>query len=127
MAATPDGLGYRLVAADGGVFAFGDARFYGSTGKSHLNKAIVAMAATPDGLGYWLVAADGGVFAFGDARFYGNEPGAGGGIVGIAASPYGRGYWLADARGQVFALGAAPYEIPSTSGAPSAPIVAITS
>ena len=30
MAATPDGRGYWLVAADGGVFTFGDAQFYGS-------------------------------------------------------------------------------------------------
>ena len=32
MAATPDGRGYWLVASDGGVFAFGDARFHGSLG-----------------------------------------------------------------------------------------------
>ena len=32
MAATPDGGGYWLVASDGGIFTFGDARFYGSTG-----------------------------------------------------------------------------------------------
>ena len=32
MAATPDGKGYWLVAADGGIFTFGDAGFYGSTG-----------------------------------------------------------------------------------------------
>ena len=68
MAATPDGNGYWLVASDGGVFAFGDARFYGSTGSLHLNKPIVGMAAAPDGGGYWLVASDGGVFAFGSAR-----------------------------------------------------------
>ena len=30
MAATPDGGGYWLVAADGGVFAFGAAAFVGS-------------------------------------------------------------------------------------------------
>src|SRR5689334_12193963 len=32
MAATPDGRGYWLVASDGGIFTFGDAPFYGSTG-----------------------------------------------------------------------------------------------
>ena len=32
MAATPDGHGYWLVASDGGIFTFGDATFYGSTG-----------------------------------------------------------------------------------------------
>jgi len=30
MASTPDGKGYWLVAADGGVFAYGDAAFAGS-------------------------------------------------------------------------------------------------
>ena len=56
MAATPDGRGYWLVASDGGVFTYGDAAFYGSTGGSVLNEPIVTMAATPDGRGYWLVA-----------------------------------------------------------------------
>ncbi len=69
MAATPDGRGYWLAAADGGVFAFGDAGFYGAVRALHA--PIVGMAATPDGRGYWLAAADGGVFAFGDAGFYG--------------------------------------------------------
>ena len=58
--------GYYLVASDGGVFTFGDARFYGSLGGQHLNRPIVGMAVTPDGGGYWLVASDGGVFSFGD-------------------------------------------------------------
>jgi len=30
ISASPDGGGYWLVGADGGVFAFGDAVFYGS-------------------------------------------------------------------------------------------------
>jgi hypothetical protein len=38
-------LGYRLVASDGGVFSFGDASFYGSTGSIHLNQPVVGMAA----------------------------------------------------------------------------------
>ncbi len=68
---TPTGLGYWLVAADGGIFSFGDAAFYGSTGNIHINKPIVGMATTPDGQGYWLVASDGGIFSFGDAVFAG--------------------------------------------------------
>ena len=68
MAVTPDGGGYWLVASDGGIFSFGDAGFFGSTGADQpLNKPIVGMAATPDGRGYWLVASDGGIFSFGDA------------------------------------------------------------
>ena len=63
---------YWLVASDVGIFSFGGAPFYGSTGAIALNKPIVGMAATPDGRGYWLVASDGGIFSYGDAPFYGS-------------------------------------------------------
>jgi hypothetical protein len=81
MAPTPDGGGYWLVASDGGIFAFGDAPFDGSTGGIRLNQPIVGMAPTPDGGGYWLVASDGGIFAFGDAPFDGSS-------AGSSASPF---------------------------------------
>jgi hypothetical protein len=68
---TPSGEGYWIAAADGGVFSYGDARFYGSMGGEALHAPIVGMAATPDGDGYWLLGQDGGVFAFGSARFHG--------------------------------------------------------
>jgi hypothetical protein len=38
MASTPDGKGYWLVARDGGIFTFGDATFFGSTGAISLNQ-----------------------------------------------------------------------------------------
>jgi hypothetical protein len=47
---------------DGGIFSYGDAAFYGSTGSKKLNKPIVAMTTTPDGKGYWLIASDGAFF-----------------------------------------------------------------
>jgi hypothetical protein len=76
------------VAADGGVFSFGEAAYLGSEGGSHLNKPIVGMVANTDGNGYWLVAADGGVFSYGDAGFYGSEGGTqlNQPVVGMAAS-----------------------------------------
>ncbi|MDA8279290.1 MAG: hypothetical protein M0Z63_02510, partial [Actinomycetota bacterium] len=67
IAPTPDGGGYWLVGADGGVFSFGDASYAGSMAATHLNSPVVGIAPTPDGGGYWLVGADGGVFSFGDA------------------------------------------------------------
>jgi hypothetical protein len=111
MAATPDGNGYWLVGADGGVFATGDAPYVGSTGALVLNKPMVGMAATPDGKGYWLVASDGGVFAFGDAGFFGSITGLplNAPIVGMAATPDGRGYWLVAADGGIFAFGDAGF------------------
>jgi hypothetical protein len=111
MAATPDGKGYWLVGADGGVFAFGDAMYYGSVATTALNGPIVAITPTPDGKGYWLAALDGGVFAFGDAAFYGSmgattlaRP-----IVGMASTPDGAGYWLVAGDGGVFAFGDAAF------------------
>jgi uncharacterized delta-60 repeat protein len=113
--------GYWLVASDGGIFAFGGARFYGSTGGMHLNQPIVGMAATPTISGYWLVASDGGIFAFGDARFYGstggmhlNQP-----IVGMAASPTAGGYWFVARDGGIFAFGDANFYGAPAGGPPS--------
>lgn len=83
MAANPvapaDNEGYWLASADGGVYAQGNAGFYGSLGSLHLQGPVVAMAATPDGQGYWMVATDGGVLTFGSAPYYGS---LGGGLAG---------------------------------------------
>jgi len=43
---TPDGRGYWEIASDGGIFAFGDAGFYGSMGATHLNAPVVGIAPT---------------------------------------------------------------------------------
>jgi hypothetical protein len=74
MAPTPDGGGYWLVASDGGVFAFGDADFYGSVpGQGIVSQApIEGMVATPDGGGYWIVGRDGALYSYGDAGFLGS-------------------------------------------------------
>ena len=99
-----------LVARDGGIFTFGDAKFFGSAGGYHVTQPIVGMATTPSGNGYWLVARDGGIFAFGDARYFGSGAGkAFGTVVGMAATPDGGGYWLSNTVGQVFKFGDAPY------------------
>jgi hypothetical protein len=73
--AAPSGQGYWLVAADGAVYAFGDAAFHGSAQAIRLNAPIVGMAATPTGHGYWLLGRDGGIFSFGDASFFGSTGG----------------------------------------------------
>jgi hypothetical protein len=105
------GSGYWLVASDGGIFSFGDARFFGSTGAIRLNRPIVGMSATPSGRGYWLVASDGGIFSFGDARFFGstgairlNQP-----IVGMAATRSGHGYRFVASDGGIFSFGDARF------------------
>ncbi|HEX4126861.1 MAG TPA: SpoIID/LytB domain-containing protein [Acidimicrobiales bacterium] len=103
--------GYWINAADGGIFSFGNAQFYGSTGGMRLNQPVVAMASTHDAAGYWEVATDGGVFSFGDAPFHGstgnihlNQP-----MVGMAVTPDGGGYWLVASDGGIFAYGNAQF------------------
>ncbi len=115
----PDVSTYRTLASDGGVFAFGSAGFFGSTGAVALDQPIVGGADTPSGKGYWLVASDGGIFAFGDAAFKGstggtplNKP-----VVGMAATPSGQGYWLVASDGGIFAFGDATFQ-GSTGGTP---------
>ena len=135
----PPGLGYRLVAADGGVFAFGAVGFFGSMAGRSLNQPIVGVA-SPDTGGYWLVAADGGVFAFGDARYFGSvagqslnqpvtgivnkfQPNSGGSGVPPSGNGAPQGYWEVARDGGVFAYGTAQFYGSLAGVALSAPIV----
>jgi|tagenome__1003787_1003787.scaffolds.fasta_scaffold20985987_2 hypothetical protein len=124
VAATPTGNGYWLVAADGGVFTFGDAHYFGSTGNRALNAPIIGLAATPSGKGYWLLGADGGVFTFGDAHFYGSTGARklAAPIAGIARTRSGRGYWLVARDGGVFTFGDARF-FGSAAGHAAAPVI----
>jgi hypothetical protein len=124
----PAALGYRLAAADGGVFAFGPAPFEGSAGGQHLNAPVVGMAATPSGNGYWLVAADGGVFTFGDAGYFGSEGGVplNAPVVGMVATSDGAGYRLVAADGGVFSFGDAGYFGSKGGQRLNAPMVAVS-
>ena len=121
---TADRGGYWLVASDGGVFAFGDAGYYGSlpglgfapagSAAPHaLDAPVVGMVPSTDDHGYFMVAADGGVFAFGDARYEGSCPGSGGcsgSAVSVLPDASGHGYWLVTATGYVYTFGDAPDE-----------------
>ena len=128
IASTPDGNGYWVAASDGGVFAFGNAGFFGSTGDIRLNQPVVGIASTPTGRGYWLVARDGGVFAFGDAGFFGStgDIRLNQFVVGITATPNGRGYTLVAADGGVFSFGNAGFFGSAGGTRQPAPAVAIT-
>ena len=118
------GLGYWLAAADGGVFAYGDAPFRGSAGSLPLRSPIVGIASTPTGLGYWLAAADGGVFAYGDAGFHGSAASLAlrSPIVAVV-SQSALGYWLVAADGGVFAFGDSRFRGSTGSIRLAAPVV----
>jgi hypothetical protein len=107
-ASKPTGAnGYRMVAADGGIFTFGAREFHGSTGNLVLNKPIVGGATNQKTYnGYWIVASDGGVFTF-NAPFFGSlgdkvltSP-----ATEIEPTPTGQGYWIVTADGKVYTFG----------------------
>ena len=82
---------------DGGIFTFGDARFYGSTGSLVLAQPIAGITTSPSGKGYQMVAKDGGVFNFGDSQYYGSLPTRGihvDDVAGAAPTPSSTGYWV---------------------------------
>jgi hypothetical protein len=85
--------GYYIVAADGGVFTFGDAQFMGSSG-GRVYAQIVAAALSYDisgrENGYWMVDCTGLVTAFGSARPSGRVPMSPGDVVtGMTATAQG--------------------------------------
>ena len=123
----PGAGGYWMVARDGGMFSFCDARFSGSMGGQRLNAPIVGMTSTKSGNGYWMVASDGGIFAFGDARFHGSMGGQrlNAPIVGITRTPSGDGYWMVASDGGIFAFGDARFFGSMGGSRLNAPIVAI--
>ncbi len=96
MAATPQGIGYWLVASDGGIFTFGNAPFLGSRGapgSTPPSSAWPAPRAGP-GTGWWPPTAASS--PSGTPPFLGSEGGTplAAPAVGMAATPTGDGYWL---------------------------------
>src|SRR4029077_15905464 len=87
-AATPDGRGYWLVGSDGGVFAFGDARFFGSGTRGAQIHAAVGIEPSPDGRGYWLLESAGIVERFVDAAPIGGPAHSSSAFSGLSVVPH---------------------------------------
>jgi hypothetical protein len=107
MVPSSTGQGYFMVASDGGVFAFGDAKFEGSCPAIAGGCSGAAVAVMPDhsGDGYWLVTSTGAVYSFGDAQFFGAPAPQLVAVVDAVATPDGNGYWILYANGAVAAFG----------------------
>ncbi len=126
--APPAGHGYWLVGDDGGVFAFGDAPYHGSTGNmvTKVRNLVVSLAVvsgiapTPDDGGYWLVTVNGGIFPFGDASYFGSLQNIGvldAEVPTIVPTTDGKGYFMISWQGGVYAFGDARFE--GTCGTPA--------
>ncbi len=133
---TPDGKGYFMVASDGGVFAFGDAHFFGSCASiGGCSAPVVAVVPDATGKGYWLLLSNCQMVAFGDAAkipdgncqnfAHANK------VVATAAArtPAGNGYWVLLKNGNVYAegnaksLGPPPTAKAATAGDPAVALV----
>jgi hypothetical protein len=101
-----DQKGYFMVAADGGVFTFGDAKFEGSC--PGIGGCVgTAVAVMPDGTGkgYWIVTSSGQVYSFGDATYFGAPGPQGVPVTSAVRTANGGGYWILLANGTVDAYG----------------------
>jgi Peptidase A4 family/Bacterial Ig-like domain (group 3) len=106
MVPSPDGGGYFMVASDGGVFAFGDAKFEGSCpGIGGCSGSAVTVMPDATGDGYSLVTASGHVYSFGDAGAFGAPGPQGTPVTSAVRTPDGAGYWILFANGVVDAFG----------------------
>ncbi len=120
------GAAYRLVAGDGGLFAYGQAPFYGSASGQRAGP-IAGMATDPATGGYWEVGSDGKVHNFGAPALGGLPSASRAPIVGMASTPDGGGYWLVGADGGVFAYGDAAFAGSAGSLSLASPIVGMAS
>ena len=121
MAATPDGRGYWLVASDGGIFSFGDARYFGSTGALRLDAPDRRHGGHPRRSGLLARGVRRRRLHIRRRRFFGSLGGktSTAPVIGMAAAPDGRGYWLGErSDGGVFAFGKAA--LPRIHGRPTA-------
>ena len=102
----PHGRGYWFVAADGGIFSFGDARSTGPWGPGP-QPAHCGHGRHPDGRGLLVRGRRRRHLLFRRRRV----PRLDGGqsstspMVGMAATPTGRGYWFVAADGGIFSFG----------------------
>lgn len=103
----PNQSGYYLVSEDGGVYTFGSARFFGSTGAITTDGPVTDLWVTATGNGYWILDAGGTIYAFGDAAELepANAP-PNAVAVAVAAAPGGA--WVLTERSGVVAVGDAP-------------------
>jgi hypothetical protein len=130
MAPTATSNGYYLVAADGGVFAFGDAQFAGSFGDAVVSAPVVSLSALPSGDGYYMLDRAGDIYRFGKAEFrflnMSNGRRGSAAFTDIQVTPSGLGYWVLDAAGNVEAYGDAARAQPEFSLGPGERTVGLT-
>ncbi len=123
--------GYHLLAADGGIFAFGAASPVENPAPKHPGCTWVALGGRSDGSGALALASDGTVAYLGERPDESLGAAAGGApAIDIEVVARGQGFWILDIAGGVFSFGDAGYfgSIPGLGeGVSTAPIVGMAS
>jgi hypothetical protein len=104
--------GYWLLGADGALYAFGGAPYYGgANGRLAGGETAVGIQSSPSGAGYYVLTSRGRILTFGDARSRGSMDGVplNAPIIVLAPTPSGKGYWLLGRDGGVFSFGDARF------------------
>ena len=110
-ATAPPNSSYWLVASDGGIFTFGNAGFYGSTGGIRLDRPIVGMAPTPPrtATGWWPpTAASSATATRPSSAPMGGKP-LNAPDRRHGGTPDGGGYWVVASDGGIFSFGDAAF------------------
>jgi hypothetical protein len=109
----PPRSGYWMAAANGAVYAFGDAAYAGAPNLNGTTVVAEDIEANPAGSGYWIVDSLGNVYAHGGAPNLGGvRPGtllAGERATGLSAKPSGDGYWVFTSLGRALPFGSAGF------------------
>lgn len=129
--ATTTAAGYYLLSADGGIFAFGAAPFFGTANEAPCKGSWVALQRWPDGAGLVALASDGSIASIGGSGAEEDmvAPLSSAPAIDIAVLPRERGLWVLDAAGGVFTMGDAGFfgSVPGLgSSARTAPVVAMS-
>ncbi|GAC1579954.1 MAG: hypothetical protein NVS3B24_14400 [Candidatus Dormibacteria bacterium] len=103
--------GYNILNTSGGLYSFGDARYFGNLIDHGYPGPGVGLAETPSGLGYQILTSTGALYSFGDAVYYGNllDHGYPGPATAVAYTPAGTGYSILTRGGGIYSFGDAPY------------------
>ncbi len=109
--AAQDADSYWVTTADGAVFSFGNAPYFGSLPDKGIRTKAADIAGRPGGGGYWVLGVDGAVYPFGAAADLGGLPAIGVQTTArkIRPTPTGSGYWVLGSDGGIFSFGDAAF------------------
>jgi SpoIID/LytB domain protein len=107
----PGPPGYHILNRAGGIYTFGNAKYFGNLIDRGYPGPGIGLADTPDGKGYAILNTGGGLYTFGNAKYYGNliDRGYPGPAVAISMTPSGQGYAILNSGGGLYTFGDAKY------------------